>query len=157
MVKQYIYVDSAAALLNELVLFQGNHIKLNINGLLSDLPPYALISVKQLQFVSPNDFANGLILKITNGVSNQMNLNRRDSVLGICPFEYTKGTNYHFQEANISFPVMIAGNIQQIEIYFADCLGSEIALAGVTFCLVLEVETPDVGEPVKEYRKAMPL
>ena len=158
MVKQYVYIDTAAIVNGDLVkLINNDTLRLNINGLLSDLPPYALISLQQLELISDSDLPNGLVAKLKNGTSNQMNLNKTDSVLGVCTFEYTKGTFYHYKEPNVSFPLMISGNIQQIELYFANNDNVPIQLTNVSLCIVLCIESPDPGIPQAEYRRAIPL
>jgi len=52
---------------------------------------------------------------------------------------------------------MIAGNIQQIEFGFKNVNNIPVTLAGKLFGILLEIETPSVGEPVASYRKAIPL
>ena len=158
MVKQYVYIDTAAIANGDLVKKINNDtLRLNINGLLSDLPPYALVSLQQLEFISDIDLSSGLVAKLKNGTSNQMNLNKTDSVLGVCTFEYTKGTFYHYKEPNVSFPLMISGNIQQLELYFADNENASIILTDKKLSMVLCIESPDPGGPQAEYRRAIPL
>ena len=44
MVKQYVYVDTKAELKSDLMtIINADRIRININGLLNSLPPYALI------------------------------------------------------------------------------------------------------------------
>jgi len=52
---------------------------------------------------------------------------------------------------------MISGNIQQLEFYFVDSTGTTLNFTDVSFATVLQIESPDAGEPVYEYRKAIPL
>lgn len=157
MVKQFVYLDTASVESGDLVKLSNNVLRLSLNGLLMDVPPYAKVSLRQLQYISDSDQADGLILKMKNGNGNQMNLNKTDSVVAICPFEYTKGTNYHYKEPNDPFPSLISGNIQSLELYFANCHNVVIPMTNVSFCMVLAVESPDVDAVQEEYRKAMPL
>lgn len=156
MVKQSIYFDTASTLL-DLVNFGNNRLRINVNGLLNDIPPYALLRLCQLEFIAPGDLSDGVIMKFAGDSSNHMNLNKNDSVLAICQFDYTKGTKYHYKQPEHSCQLQIAGNIQQLEFYFTDSSNQIIDLTDVLFACVIEVETPDVGEPVREYRKAIPL
>ena len=128
MVKQYVYVDTAATA-GDLVSEQGgNTLKLNINGLLENLPPYVNVKLVQLEYITEEELMNGLVLKITRDASNQLNLNKTDSVLGICTFEYTRtpggGGNsaFHYENHTNNYPVTISGNIQELSFYFADTL-----------------------------------
>ena len=156
MVKQSIYVDSASRTL-DLVTISNNRIRINFNGLLNDIPPYAMIRLLQLEYDSPVDLTDGIIMKFAGDCSNHMNLNKSDSVLSLCVFDYTKGTQYHYKQPEITYQLMISGNVQQLEFYFSDLLNGILDLTDVVFGFVIEIETPDVGEPVREYRKAIPL
>ena len=123
MVKQYVYIDTKAALTSDLVtIINNDRIRININGLLSALPPYALISLHQLEYITATEVNTGLIMMFSGDAANQMNLNKTDSVLSLCKFDYTKGTNYHYIESTNPMPTMISGNIQQLEFYFVDYL-----------------------------------
>jgi len=125
--------------------------------MLNDLPPYAMLSLKQLEFISDFDLAAGLVMVYKGTVSNQMNIGKGDPVLAICPFDHTKGTNYHYKAPEIGCPLMIAGNIQQIEFGFKNANDIPVNLANKLYAILLEIETPDVGEPVASYRRAIPL
>lgn len=157
MVKQTIYIDNHSSDNSDIITTTAQTIRININGLLTDLPPYAMLSLKQLEFISDVDLAAGLIMVYKGAVSNQMNINKGDPVLAICPFEYVKGTNYHHKAPEYGCPLMISGNIQQIEFGFVNVNNIPISLADKLYGIILEVETPDVGEPVAEYRRAIPL
>ena len=157
MVKQTIYIDNAASDNSDIITTSAASIRININGLLNDLPPYAMLSLKQLEFVSDEDLAAGLIMVFKGAVSNQMNIGKGDPVLAICPFDHVKGTNYHHKAPEIGYPLMIAGNIQQIEFGFKNTNDIPVSLAGKLYGIILEIETPSVGEPVSEYRRAIPL
>lgn len=158
MVKQYVYVDTKAGTSSDLVtIINAEKIRININGLLSSLPPYALISLHQLEYITSTEVNEGLVLMFRGDASNQMNLNKTDSVLSLCKYDYTKGTNYHYIESANPMSIMISGNIQQLEFYFVTSTGTILDLVDVSFAAVLLIETPDVGEPVKEYRNAIPL
>ena len=157
MVRQTIYIDNAASDNSDIITTTASSIRININGLLNDLPPYAMLSLKQLEFVSDEDLAAGLIMVFKGAVSNQMNIGKGDPVLAICPFDHVKGTNYHHKAPEIGFPLMIAGNIQQIEFGFKNTNNIPVSLAGKLYGIILEIETPSVGEPVAEYRRAIPL
>ena len=157
MVRQTIYIDNAASDNSDIITTSASSIRININGLLNDLPPYAMLSLKQLEFVSDEDLAAGLIMVFKGAVSNQMNIGKGDPVLAICPFDHVKGTNYHHKAPEIGFPLMIAGNIQQIEFGFKNTNNIPVSLAGKLYGIILEIETPSVGEPVAEYRRAIPL
>lgn len=157
MVKQYVYVDTKSELTSDLVTINNaEKIRLNINGLLNSLPPYALISLHQLEYITSTDVDDGIVMMFSGDASNQMNLNKTDSVLSLCKFDYTKGSNYHYIESNTPMQIMVSGNIQQLEFYFVTSTGTILDLVDVTYAIVLQIETPDVGEPVREYRKAMP-
>jgi hypothetical protein len=158
MPKQTIYIDNYSTDGNsDIVTNTASTIRININGMLNDLPPYAMLSLKQLEFVSNEDLAAGLIMVYKGTVSNQFNINKGDPILAICPFEYIKGTNYHHKAPEVSSPLMISGNIQQIEFGFKNVNNIPVSIAGKIFGILLEIETPSVGEPVAEYRKAIPL
>ena len=158
MVKQTIYIDNYSTDGNsDIVTNTATTIRININGMLNDLPPYAMLSLKQLEFVSDEDLAAGLVMVFKGAVSNQMNINKGDPVLAICPFDHVKGTNYHHKAPEIGFPLMIAGNIQQIEFGFKNVNNIPISLVNKLYGILLEIETPSVGEPVAEYRRAIPL
>tara|TARA_R100000900_G_C3238837_1_gene144748 strand:- start:77 stop:550 length:474 start_codon:yes stop_codon:yes gene_type:complete len=157
MVKQTIYIDNYSGDNSDIITITAQTIRINITGMLTDLPPYAMLSLKQLEFISDVDLAAGLIMVYKGAVSNQMNINKGDPVLAICPFEYVKGTNYHHKAPEYGCPLMISGNIQQIEFGFVNVNNIPISLADKLYGILLEVETPDVGEPVAEYRRAIPL
>ena len=157
MVKQTIYIDNYSSDNSDIITTTAQTIRININGMLNDLPPYAMLSLKQLEFVSDEDLAAGLVMVYKGAVSNQMNINKGDPVLAICPFEYQKGTNYHHKAPEYGCPLMIAGNIQQIEFGFVNVNNIPVSLADKLYGILLEVETPSVGEPVAEYRRAIPL
>ena len=155
---QTIYIDNYSTDGNsDIVTNTATTIRININGMLNDLPPYAMLSLKQLEFVSDEDLAAGLIMVFKGVVSNQFNINKGDPVLAICPFDHVKGTNYHHKAPEYSCPLMIAGNIQQIEFGFKNVNNIPVTLVGKLYGILLEIQTPDVGEPVAEYRKAIPL
>ena len=155
MVKQYVYVDSAATL-QDLVVVNGNKIRLDINGLLMGLSRYALISLIQLKYISQVDLDyGGMTLKISTDTTNQISLNKMDSTLAICQFEPTAGDTFNYKAPSNVFQLMIAGNVQQLELYFADNMGNVISLDDASFACVLELETPDVGLPVREYIKSI--
>ena len=157
MVKQTIYIDNSASDNSDIITTTTQTIRININGMLNDLPPYAMLSLRQLEFVSDEDLTAGLIMVFKGTVSNQMNINKSDPVLAICPFDHVKGTNYHHKAPDYSCPLMIAGNIQQIEFGFKNTNDVPILLANKLYGILLEIETPDVGGPVSEYRRAIPL
>jgi len=158
MVKQTIYIDNYSTDGNsDIVTNTASTIRININGMLNDLPPYAMLSLKQLEFVSNEDLAAGLVIVYKGTASNQFNINKGDPVLAICPFDHVKGTNFHHKAPEVSSPLMIAGNIQQIEFGFKNVNNIPVSIAGKVFGILLEIETPDVGEPVASYRKAIPL
>ena len=157
MVKQTIYIDNSASDNSDIITTSASSIRININGMLNDLPPYAMLSLKQLEFVSDEDLAAGLVMVYKGTVSNQMNIGKGDPVLAICPFDHVKGTNYHHKAPEIGCPLMIAGNIQQLEFGFKNSNDIPVNLAGKLYAILLEIETPEVGEPVGSYRKAIPL
>jgi len=158
MPKQTIYIDNYSTDGNsDIVTSNAQTIRININGMLNDLPPYAMISLKQLEFISDEDLASGLVMVFKGTASNQFNINKGDPVMAICPFDHTKGTNYHHKAPEVSSPLMIAGNIQQIEFGFKNVNNIPVSLADKLYGILLEIETPDVGEPVAEYRRAIPL
>jgi len=158
MVKQTIYIDNWATDGNsDIVTNTASTIRININGMLNDLPPYAMLSLKQLSFISDAELLAGLVMVFKGPVSNQMNINKGDPILAICPFSHDDGTNYHHKAPEYGCPLMIAGNIQQIEFGFVNVNNIPVTLAGKLFGILLEIETPDVGEPVASYRKAIPL
>jgi hypothetical protein len=155
---QTIYIDKYSTDGNsDIVTKTASTIRININGMLNDLPPYAMLSLKQLEFVSDEDLAAGLVMVFKGTASNQFNINKGDPVMAICPFDYVKGTNYHHKAPEYVCPIMIAGNIQQIEFGFKNVNNIPVSLAGKLYGILLEIQTPDVGEPVAEYRKAIPL
>ena len=158
MPKQTIYIDNWSTDGNsDIVTSNAQTIRININGMLNDLPPYVMLSLKQLEFVSDEDLAAGLVMFFKGTVTNQLTINKDDPILAICPFDHVKGTNYHHKAPEYSCPLMIAGNIQQIEFGFKNVNNIPVSLANKLFGILLEIETPDVGEPVAEYRKAIPL
>lgn len=157
MVKQTIYIDNYSSDNSDIITTTASSIRINITGMLNDLPPYAMLSLKQLEFVSDEDLAAGLIMVFKGAVSNQMNINKGDPVLAICPFEYQKGTNYHHKAPEYGCPLMIAGNIQQLEFGFVNVNNIPVSLADKLYGILFEIETPSVGEPVAEYRRAIPL
>ena len=158
MVKQTIYIDNYSTDGNsDIITINAGNIRININGMLSDLPPYAMLSLKQLEFISGTDLAAGLIMVYKGTVTNQMNINKGDPILAICPFDHTKGALYHYKAPDYGCKLMISGNIQQIEFGFKNVNNIPISLSGKIFGILLEIETPDVGEPVNEYRRAIPL
>ena len=157
MVKQYVYVDTFAKASSDLITTSGNYLRMNINSLLKDIPPYINASVTQLEIISQDDLEDGVVFKIKADSANQLNLNKVDSVLGILEFSYLKGTNHVYKNHRNQFNVTLSGNTSQLEVYFADSLGNVITLAGLEFMVVLEIETPDVGELNDDYRRAIPL
>jgi hypothetical protein len=155
---QTIYIDNYSTDGNsDIVTKTASTIRININGMLNDLPPYAMISLKQLEFVSDEDLASGLVMVFKGTASNQFNINKGDPVMAICPFDHVKGTNYHHKAPEYGCPLMIAGNIQQIEFGFKNVNNIPVSLVGKLYGILLEIQTPDVGEPVAEYRRAIPL
>ena len=160
MPKQTIYIDNAAVDGgSDIVTSNAQTIRININGMLNDLPPYAMLSLKQLQFISGSDLASGLVMVYKGTASNQMNIGKGDPIIAICPFSHSNaaGNLFHFKAPEYGCPVMISGNIQQIEFGFKNTNNIAVSLAGKLYGIVLEIETPDVGEPVASYRKAIPL
>ena len=157
MVKQTIYIDNYSSDNSDIITTTAQTIRININGMLNDLPPYAMLSLKQLEFVSDEDLAAGLVMVFKGAVSNQMNINKGDPVLAICPFEYQKGANYHHKAPEFGCPLMIAGNIQQLEFGFVNVNNIPVSLADKLYGILFEIETPEVGEPVASYRRAIPL
>jgi len=157
MVKQYIYVDTFAALSSDLTTISGDYLRMNINSLLKDIPPYINVSVVQIEYDSPDDLVNGVVLKIKADAANQLNLNKVDSVLGLLEFSYTKGTNHVYKNHQNQFYTTLSGNTSQLEVYFANSIGDVVPLADKEFMIILEIETPDVGSLVQEYRQAIPL
>jgi hypothetical protein len=159
MVKQTIYIDNAASDNSDIITTTASSIRININGLLNDLPPYAMLSLKQLEFISASELNSGLVMVFKGAVSNQMNIGKGDPVLAVCPFDSINvaGNLFRYKAPEYGCPLMIAGNIQQIEFGFKNTNDIVIPLAGKLYGILLEIETPDVGEPVSSYRKAIPL
>ena len=159
MVKQTIYIDNAASDNSDIITTSASSIRININGLLNDLPPYAMLSLKQLEFISASELNSGLVMVFKGAVSNQMNIGKGDPVLAVCPFDSINvaGNLFRYKAPEYGCPLMIAGNIQQIEFGFKNTNDIVIPLAGKLYGILLEIETPDVGEPVSSYRKAIPL
>ena len=159
MVKQTIYIDNAASDNSDIINTNASTIRINISGLLNDLPPYALLSLKQLEFISATELNAGLVMVYKGSASNQMNIGKGDPVLAVCPFDSINvaGNLFRYKAPDYGCPLMIAGNIQQIEFGFKNTNDIAIALAGKLYGILLEIETPDVGEPVASYRKAIPL
>jgi hypothetical protein len=160
MVKQTVYIDNYSTDGNsDIVTSNAQSIRININGMLNDLPPYAMLSLKQLEFVSDEELAAGLVMVFKGTVSNQLNINKGDPVLAVCPFSHSNaaGNLFHYKAPEYGCPLMIAGNIQQIEFGFKNVNNIAVSLAGKLYGILLEIETPDVGEPVAEYRRAIPL
>ena len=159
MVKQTIYIDNAASDNSDIITTSASSIRININGLLNDLPPYVMLSLKQLEFISASELNSGLVMVFKGAVSNQMNIGKGDPVLAVCPFDSINvaGNLFRYKAPEYGCPLMIAGNIQQIEFGFKNTNDIVIPLAGKLYGILLEIETPDVGEPVSSYRKAIPL
>ena len=159
MVKQTIYIDNAASDNSDIISTTAESIRIDINGLLTDLPPYAMLSLKQLEFISASELNSGLVMTFKGSASNQMNIGKGDPVLAVCQFDSINvaGNLFHYKAPEYGCPLMIAGNIQQIEFGFKNTNDIVIPLAGKLYGILLEVETPDVGEPVASYRKAIPL
>jgi hypothetical protein len=159
MVKQTIYIDNSASDNSDIITTSASSIRININGMLNDLPPYAMLSLKQLEFISGSELNSGLVMVFKGAVSNQMNINKGDPVLAVCPFDSVNvaGTLFRYKAPDFGCPLMIAGNIQQIEFGFKNSNDIAIPLAGKLYAILLEIETPEVGEPVGSYRKAIPL
>ena len=159
MVKQTIYIDNAASDNSDIITTSASSIRININGLLNDLPPYAMLSLKQLEFISASELNSGLVMVYKGSASNQMNIGKGDPVLAVCPFDSINvaGNLFHYKAPEYGCPLMIAGNIQQIEFGFKNTNDIAIPLANKLYGILLEIETPSVGEPVAEYRRAIPL
>ena len=159
MVKNTIYIDNAASDNSDIITTTASSIRININGMLNDLPPYAMLSLKQLEFISASELNSGLVMIYKGSVSNQMNIGKGDPVLAVCPFDSINvaGNLFRYKAPEYGCPLMIAGNIQQIEFGFKNTNDIVIPLAGKLYGILLEIETPDVGEPVASYRKAIPL
>jgi len=159
MVRQTIYIDNAASDNSDIITTTASSIRININGLLNDLPPYAMLSLKQLEFISASELNSGLVMVFKGSVSNQMNIGKGEPVLAVCPFDSINvaGNLFRYKAPEFGCPLMIAGNIQQIEFGFKNTNDIVIPLAGKLYGILLEIETPDVGEPVASYRKAIPL
>ena len=159
MVRQTIYIDNAASDNSDIITTTASSIRINITGMLNDLPPYAMLSLKQIEFISGSELASGLVMVFKGAVSNQMNIGKGDPVLAVCPFSHSNaaGNLFHYKAPEYGCPLMIAGNIQQIEFGFKNTNDIAIALAGKLYGILLEIQTPDVGEPVASYRKAIPL
>ena len=159
MVKQTIYIDNAASDNSDIISTTAESIRIDINGLLTDLPPYAMLSLKQLEFISASELNSGLVMTFKGSASNQMNIGKGDPVLAVCQFDSINvaGNLFHYKAPEYGCPLMIAGNIQQIEFGFKNTNDIAIPLANKLYGILLEVETPDVGEPVASYRKAIPL
>ena len=118
-----------------------------------------MLSLKQLEFISASELNSGLVMVFKGAVSNQMNINKGEPVLAVCPFDSINvaGNLFRYKAPEYGCPLMIAGNIQQIEFGFKNANDIAIPLAGKLYAILLEIETPDVGEPVSEYRRAIPL
>jgi hypothetical protein len=160
MPKQTIYIDNNSVEGNsDIVTSNAQSIRININGMLNDLPPYAMLSLKQIEFISGSELASGLVMIFKGTASNQMNIGKGDPVLAICPFSHSNaaGNLFHYKAPEYGCPLMIAGNIQQIEFLFKNSNNIPVSLAGKLYSILLEIETPSVGEPVAEYRRAVPL
>jgi len=159
MVKQTIYIDNAASDNSDIITTSASSIRINITGMLNDLPPYAMLSLKQLEFISASELNSGLVMVYKGSASNQMNIGKGDPVLAVCPFDSINvaGNLFHYKAPEYGCPLMIAGNIQQIEFGFKNTNDISIPLANKLYGILLEIETPSVGEPVAEYRKAIPL
>ena len=101
---------------SDLVIINAQTIRIDINGMLSDLPPYAMLSLKQLEFISDADLAAGLVMVYKGSVANQMSMNKGDPVLAICPFDHTKGALYleKKKEANVHEPCTLNDGQTQI-------------------------------------------
>ncbi len=159
MVRQTIYIDNAASDNSDIITTSASSIRININGLLNDLPPYAMLSLKQLEFISASELNSGLVMVYKGSASNQMNIGKGDPVLAVCPFDSINvaGNLFHYKAPEYGCPLMIAGNIQQLEFGFKNTNDIAIPLVNKLYGILLEIETPDVGEPVASYRKAIPL
>jgi len=159
MVKQTIYIDNAASDNSDIITTSASSIRINITGMLNDLPPYAMLSLKQLEFISASELNSGLVMVYKGSASNQMNIGKGDPVLAVCPFDSINvaGNLFHYKAPEYGCPLMIAGNIQQLEFGFKNTNDIAIPLVNKLYGILLEIETPDVGEPVAEYRRAIPL
>jgi len=159
MVKQTIYIDNAASDNSDIITTSASSIRINITGMLNDLPPYAMLSLKQLEFISASELNSGLVMVYKGSASNQMNIGKGDPVLAVCPFDSINvaGNLFHYKAPEYGCPLMIAGNIQQLEFGFKNTNDIAIPLVNKLYGILLEIETPDVGEPVASYRKAIPL
>ena len=159
MPRQTIYIDNAASDNSDIISTTAESIRININGMLNDLPPYAMLSLKQLEFISASELNSGLVMVYKGSASNQMNIGKGDPVLAVCPFDSINvaGNLFHYKAPEYGCPLMIAGNIQQLEFGFKNTNDIAIPLANKLYGILLEIETPDVGEPVASYRKAIPL
>jgi len=159
MVKQTIYIDNAASDNSDIITTSASSIRINITGMLNDLPPYAMLSLKQLEFISASELNSGLVMVYKGSASNQMNIGKGDPVLAVCPFDSINvaGNLFHYKAPEYGCPLMIAGNIQQLEFGFKNTNDIAIPLVNKLYGILLEIETPDVGEPVDSYRKAIPL
>ena len=158
MVKQTIYIDNAASDNSDIITTSASSIRINITGMLNDLPPYAMLSLKQLEFISASELNSGLVMVYKGSASNQMNIGKGDPVLAVCPFDSINvaGNLFHYKAPEYGCPLMIAGNIQQLEFGFKNTNDIAIPLVNKLYGILLEIETPDVGEPVAEYRRAIP-
>jgi hypothetical protein len=157
MVKQYVYVDTFAKDSSDLITTSGDYLRMNINSLLKDIPPYINVSIVQIEYISPDDLVSGVVLKIKADSANQLNLNKVDSALCLLEYSLVKNAIYFYKNHRNKFYTTLGGNTSQLEIYFADSIGNVIPLANKEFMIVLEIETPDVGELTEEYRRAIPL
>ena len=157
MVKQYVYLDTFAKDSSDLLTISGDYLRMNINSLLKDIPPYIMVSIVQIEYVSPDDLVNGVVLKIRADAANQLNLNKVDSALCLLEYSYVKANTFFYKNHRNQFYTTLSGNTSQLEIYFADSYGNVIPLPNKDFMIVLEIETPDVGELNQEYRRAIPL
>jgi hypothetical protein len=157
MVKQYVYVDTFAKDSSDLITTSGDYLRMNINSLIKDIPPYINVSIVQIEYISPDDLVSGVVLKIKADGANQLNLNKVDSALCLLEYSLVKNAIYFYKNHRNKFYTTLGGNTSQLEIYFADSIGNVIPLANKEFMIVLEIETPDVGELTEEYRRAIPL
>jgi hypothetical protein len=157
MVKQYVYVDTFAKDSSDLITTSGDYLRMNINSLIKDIPPYINVSIVQIEYISPDDLVSGVVLKIKADSANQLNLNKVDSALCLLEYSLVKNAIYFYKNHRNKFYTTLGGNTSQLEIYFADSIGNVIPLANKEFMIVLEIETPDVGELTEEYRRAIPL
>jgi hypothetical protein len=73
-----------------------------------------------------------------------MNIGKGDPVLAVCPFDSINvaGNLFRYKAPDYGCPLMIAGNIQQIEFGFKNTNDIAIALAGKLYGILLEIETP---------------